>query len=154
MIAYKFELSEQPAQPALSIRTRTSVANLPQELGQAYGAIIEYLNEIGEKPAGAAFAAYYNMDMEDLDVEMGFLVAKQLVGKGEIKPSVIPPGKQVSYLYKGPYQKMAPVYEAMMQWMNENAYTPNGIAYEFYYNSPVEVPESDLLTKIVFPLKG
>ena len=66
----KFELTEQPAQPVLSVRTRTSVGNLPQALGKAYGAIIQYLNEIGEQPLEAAFAAYYNMDMEDLDVEI------------------------------------------------------------------------------------
>lgn len=150
---YKFELTEQPAQPVLSIRTRTAVGNLPQELGKAYGAIIAYLNEIGEKPLEAAFAAYYNMDMEDLDVEMGFPVPKPLVGKGEIKSSEIPAGKQVSCFYKGPYNQMVPAYNAMTQWINENGYSPTGVSYEFYYNSPLEVPESELLTKIVFPLK-
>ncbi len=150
---YKFELSEQPAQPVLSMRTRTAVGNLPQELGKAYGAIIAYLNEIGEKPVEAAFSAYYNMDMSDLDVEMGFPVSKPLAGKGEIKAGEIPAGKQVSCMYKGPYKKMEPVYNAIMQWINENGYTPTGVAYEFYYNSPMEVPESELLTKVVFPLK-
>ncbi|MDS1030869.1 GyrI-like domain-containing protein [Bacillota bacterium LX-D] len=150
---YKFELTEQPAQPVLSMRTRTAVGNLPQELGKAYGAIIQYLNEIGEKPLDAAFAAYYNMDMENLDVEMGFPVAKPLAGIGEIKSSEIPAGKQVSCFYKGPYSQIEPVYNAMMQWIDENGYTPTGVSYEFYYNSPAEVPESKLLTKIVFPLK-
>lgn len=150
---YKFELNEQQAQPVLSMRTRTAVGNLPQELGKAYGAIIGYLNEIGEKPLGTAFAAYYNMDMADLDVEMGFPVAKPIAGKGDIKSGEIPAGKQVSCMYKGPYNQVEPVYKAMMQWMNENGHIPTGVAYEFYYNSPMEVPESELLTKIVFPLK-
>lgn len=150
---YKFELSEPPAQPVLSIRTRTAVGNLPQELGQAYGAIIQYLHEIGEEPVEAAFAAYYNMDMEDLDVEMGFPVPRPLAGKGEIKAGQIPAGKQVSYLYKGPYMQMEPVYNAMYQWITEKGFTPTGVSYEFYYNSPLEVPESELLTRIVFPVK-
>ncbi|MDH7578975.1 MAG: GyrI-like domain-containing protein [Bacillota bacterium] len=150
---YNFEVSEQPAQPVLSVRTTTAVADLPRKLGQAYGAIINYLNELGEKPLEAAFAAYYNMDMENLDVEMGFPVAKPLAGRGEIKAGEIPAGKQVSCLYKGPYNEMGPVYNAMMQWIKENGYTPTGVAYEFYYNSPADVPESELLTKVVFPLK-
>ncbi|MDO7787360.1 GyrI-like domain-containing protein [Desulforamulus aquiferis] len=150
---YKFELNEQQAQPVLSMRTRTAVGNLPQELGKAYHTIINYLNELGEKPFEAPFAAYYNMDMEDLDVEMGFPVAKPLPGKGEIKSSEIPAGRQVSCMYKGPYNQMEPVYNAMMQWINENGYAPTGVAYEFYYNSPMEVPESELLTKVVFPIK-
>ena len=150
---YKFELSDHLSQPVLSIHTKTPVSNLPQELGKAYGALIQYLNEIGEQPSGPAFAAYYNMDMENLDVEMGFPVAKPLVGKGEIKAGEIPAGRQVSYVHKGPYNQMEPVYNAMMQWIEENGQTPTGVSYEFYYNSPLEVAESELLTKIVFPLK-
>ena len=53
-------------------------------------------------------------------------------------------------MYKGPYMEMPPAYEAITQWMKEKGYTPTGVAYEFYYNSPEEVPESELLTKIVF----
>jgi len=150
----KFELTEQKAQPVLSIRARTAVGNLPQELGKAYRSIIRYLTELGEQPSeGFAFTAYYNMDMENLDVEMGFPVAKHLPAKGEIKPGEIPAGRQVSCLYKGPYNEMGPVYEAMTKWVAENGYTPTGICYEFYYNSPLEVPESELLTRIMFPLK-
>lgn len=152
-MSYKFELTEQPAQPVLSMRTRTSVSNLPQELRRAYTAIIGYLDEIGEKPIDAAFAAYYNMDMENLDVEIGFPVAKPIEGKGEVLSGQIPAGKQVSHLYKGPYAQMEPVYNALTQWMGENGHTPTGVVYEFYYNSPMDVPESELLTKIVFPVK-
>lgn len=150
---YKIELTEQPAQPVLSIRTRTSVGNLPKELGRAYQGIAEYLNENGEQPAGAPFTAYYNMDMENLDVEIGFPVSKALEGKGEIKASQIPSGKQVSCMHHGPYEASVAAYDAMSKWIAEKGYVPTGVAYEFYFNSPVEVPESKLLTKIVFPLK-
>ncbi|HHV19642.1 MAG TPA: GyrI-like domain-containing protein [Thermoanaerobacterales bacterium] len=149
---YKIELTEESEQPVLSMRTVTSVSNLPQVLGHAYHAIINYLQQKGLQPSGPAFTAYYNMDMENLDVEMGFPVAKKIPGQGEIKSSVIPEGKQVSCLYKGSYQECGPVYEAMTKWMQEKGYTPTGVAYEFYYNSPEEVPESELLTKVVFPL--
>jgi effector-binding domain-containing protein len=83
---------------------------------------------------------------------MGFPVSGPIPGKGEISQGEIPAGKQVSYLYKGPYQGMEPVYDAMIQWIKDNGYTPTGVSYEFYYNSPEEVPENELLTKIVFPL--
>ncbi len=149
---YQFELTDEREQPLLSIRKRTSVSKLPQELGTAYEAIIQYLGEIGEKTEGPAFAAYYNMEMEDLDVEMGFLVPMPIAGKGEIQASSIPAGKQVSYLYKGPYKEMEPVYNALMAWVAENGMKPTGVSYEFYYNSPMDVPESELLTKIIFPL--
>jgi len=39
------------------------------------------------------------MDMENLDVEMGFTVGRPLPGKGEIQAGEVPAGKQVSYLF-------------------------------------------------------
>jgi len=98
---YKFELTEQPAQPVLSMRTRTAVGNLPQELGKAYQAIIQYLNEIGEKPLDAAFAAYYNMDMEDLDVEMGFPVPRPLAEKVKLNQVKFPRGSRCLVFIRG-----------------------------------------------------
>lgn len=152
-MGYQFDLNEVKEQPVLSVRTRTAVGNLPQEFDRAYGAIIRYLGEVGETTEGPAYAAYYNMDMEDLDVEMGFIVPKPIGGKDEIQAGVIPAGKQACYLYKGPYTEMAPAYEALTAWIAENGLTPTGVSYEYYYNSPMEVPESELLTKIIFPLK-
>ncbi|HEX2945858.1 MAG TPA: GyrI-like domain-containing protein [Clostridia bacterium] len=152
-MSYDFELTNQKEQPVLSIRTRTAVGNLPQEIGKAFGAVMQYLAEIGENAAGPAFAAYYNMDMENLDVEMGFPVAKPISGKGIVQAGSVPAGKQASCMYKGPYSQMEPVYNALNAWLGENGHEPTGVVYEFYYNSPMEVPESELLTKVVFLLK-
>ncbi|MGE5629952.1 MAG: GyrI-like domain-containing protein [Caulobacteraceae bacterium] len=150
---YRVKLKEREVQPVLSIRKTTSVGKLPQEIGNAYNSIIKYLNELGEQPVEAAFTAYYNMDMEHLDVEMGFPVAKKLEGKGDIKTSELPAGKYAECMYKGPYADMVPVYDAMNKWIEEKGLAASGIAYEFYYNSPADVPESELLTKVMFPLK-
>ncbi|HWR62238.1 MAG TPA: GyrI-like domain-containing protein [Clostridia bacterium] len=150
---YNIELKEKNAQPVLAIRKITSVGELPREIGLAYGAIMQYLGELGEQPAEAPYTAYYNLDMEHLDVEMGFPVSKQLAGKGDIKVSELPAGKYSECMYKGPYAEMAPVYEAMNGWIAEKGFEATGVAYEVYYNSPEEVAESELLTRIMFPLK-
>ncbi len=149
----QFEVSEQKEQPVISIRKTTNMAGLQQELGQAFMAVTQYLAELGETPTDSVFACYYNMDMEHLDVEMGIPVSKPLAGKGEIKASSIPAGKQVSTVHKGPYTQMEGVYNALTAWMTSEGHVPTGVVYEFYLNSPMEVPESELLTKIVFLLK-
>jgi effector-binding domain-containing protein len=149
---YEIELKEEQSQPVISKRFRTNADNLPKELGRAYGDIVRYLNEIGEKPTDIAFAAHYNMNMDDLDVEAGFIVPKTLVGKDDIKAGEIPSGKQVSCVHKGPYIKMEAAYHAIMQWVQEKGYKPTGVAYEFYLNSPYEVAEDELITKVMLPL--
>jgi len=113
---------------------------------------MQYLTDIGAYPSGAPFAAYYNMDMEDLDVEAGFPVPKMLTGKNDITPGEIPAGKYAVCLHVGPYGEAAPAYNVLMDWIKENGYTPTGVAYEFYLNDPSQTPETELQTKIMLPL--
>jgi len=150
---YTCELKEQPGEPVLAIRTRTNMEKLPQFLGTAYGAIMKYLSEIGEYPSGPPYAAYYNMDMQDLDVEAGFPVSKALPGKDEIVSGEILSGKHVACFHVGPYAESVPAYEALTNWVKENKYEPTGVAYEFYLNDPAQTAETELQTRIVFPLK-
>ncbi len=149
----QIELKDLPEQPVLSVRKTVSMATLQQEMGMAFKAVMEYLAELGEQPAGPVFAAYYNLDMEHLDVEMGAPVEKPRPGKGEVKAGVIPAGKQVSTIHKGAYTKMEPVYNAINAWIGEKGLTPTGVVYEHYFNSPLEVPEDELMTRIVFLMK-
>ena len=82
---YKCELLEQETQPTLTIRTKSTVQNLPEVLGKSYQKIMQYLGELGEQATGAPFTAYFNLDIQNLDVEIGFPVAKKLPNKDDIK---------------------------------------------------------------------
>ena len=152
-MSYKCEVKKQPAQTTLAVCTRTSVQELPQVLGQAYGAIAQYLGELGEQPAGPPFVAYHNEDMQDLDVEIGFPVARELPGRGDIQASEIPGGKVATCLHVGPYAEIEPAYTALSEWMRENGHEATGVAYEMYLNDPQQTPPEELQTQIMFPLK-
>lgn len=150
---HSVKLVNTEAQPVISVRKISSLEKLPEDIGNAYSEIIAYLGELGEQPSDMPFVAYYNMDMEELDVEIGFPVRKELPSKGDMAPGSIPAGKKAIRMHKGPYKEMAPVYEDMTKWIAENGLQPTGVAYEFYYNSIYEVPESELLTRIMFLIK-
>lgn len=152
-MTYQCEIKDQPAQPTLSIRTRASVGQLSQLLGQTYGALMQYLGELGEHPVGAPFSAYYNMDMQDLDIEIGFPVSKPLPDRGEIKSGALPAGKIAVTMHIGPYDTVGPAYEALTQYMQANGCTPSGVAYEFYLSDPQTTPPEQIQTQIMFPLK-
>jgi len=149
-MSYIIEMVETQEQPTLILKTVTSVGELPEILGKAFMDIVTHIMELGEQPIGPAFVGYFNMDMERLELEIGFPVSKELPGKGDILSGHIPAGKQVTCMYKGPYMEMPPAYEEIQKWIKDKGYKPLGPVYEHYYNSPEEVPESELLTKIVF----
>ena len=152
-MGYKCEVKEKLAQPALSVRTNSSVQDLPQVLGRYYGEIAQYLGELGEYPAGPPFVAYYNIDMQNLDIEIGFPISKHLNGKEDIKMSEIPSGKFASCIYIGPYNEIEPAYNELNRWIEENGYESTGVAYEIYLNDPAQTPPEDLKTEINFLLK-
>ena len=148
----KFEIIDLVPDPLLVIRKVTSVNDLPQEIGKAYHQIAAYLNELGEQPAGVPFVAYYNLDMENLDVEMGFPVSRKLPACGEIKSSSLPIGPVVQTTFTGPYEEMAPVYEEMGQFVKDNGHETSGISIEYYLTGP-DIPAEEQVTRIVFPIK-
>ena len=152
-MTYKCEIVDQPAQATLSIRTTTSIKELPQELGRAYGAVGQYMAQLGEQPTGAPYAAYFTFEMENMDLEIGFPVGSSLPGKGEIQSGEIPAGKIAQCLYTGPYKKIEPAYNALTAYVEEQGYEATGVAYEFYLNDPGEVAPEELLTQIVFRLR-
>lgn len=149
---YQCTIEETKAQPVVSVRIVTSVKNLFDEIENAHACLLTYLQQIGEKPIGPIFAAYYNWDLTQLDVEIGFPLERSILGDGNICPNEIPGGRKATTFYTGPYKKIAPAYKTLSTYIQNNGYEA-GLNYEFYYNSIKEVPESELLTKIVYLLK-
>lgn len=83
---YEFILEDKLAQPTICIRTRTPVGNLPHILGNAFESLINYLAETDTIPTYAPYVGYFNMDMQDLDIEIGYPVAQPLAGKMSLSP--------------------------------------------------------------------
>jgi effector-binding domain-containing protein len=144
---------ELPAQTALTIRTRTPVRLLPDVLGRGFFEIAQYLGEIDEEPAGPPFVAYYNTDLDDLEIEMGYPVKKEVDPNGVMEVREIPEGKYATCQHTGPYNQLEPAYKVLRDWMVENDYEPTGVVYEHYLNNPQETPERELKTQIAFALK-
>ena len=152
-MVYQCEIKEQSTQPTLSVRTRTSVQDIPQLLGRVYTSIAQYLGELGEQPSGPPFAAYYNMDMQNLDIEVGFPVSKKYPGKDDIRASEIPKGKVATCLYTGLYSEMEPVYAELAKFVVDKGYESTGIVYEMYLDDPQNTPPEKLRTQIMYLLK-
>jgi effector-binding domain-containing protein len=142
------ELRELLPAPALTIRTRTAASSISSLFREGFSEIAALLAGQGMAPAGPSFALYYNMDMEDLDVEFGFPAPGAATGGGRVVQSGTPYGKAVTTLYIGPYEEIGPVYEALMQWIDTNGLVPSGMAYEVYLNDPAVTPPEILKTQV------
>jgi effector-binding domain-containing protein len=149
----KIELKKVEAKPVLSVRLETTIDELPSLINESYRRIAEYLAELGEAPADAPFAAYYRLDTQSIDIELGVRVSKNLPGKDDIKSGETVPGDAVIYIHEGPYTDLKPVYQELFDWIEENGCKPKGLYYEYYFNSPGDVAEKNLSTRIVIPVE-
>lgn len=144
---------EREKQLVVSVRTKTSFLELSKAIEVEYRKIYAYMEEIGQAPSGDPFVGYFNMDMNNLDVEIGFPVAKEVPGKEEIKLSGIPGGKYATMIYTGPYSGMKEAYKKLSEWMALHQIEPSYLAYEVYLNNPKKVKEEELETQILLGAK-
>ncbi len=150
---YNCELIELDDQKVVSVRRRCPVSDLPDVIGRTYGMIITHLSSQEKYPGGLPFVGYFNMDMDDLDVEIGFPIQEDVVETDAIKMSKIPKGKYAQTLHVGPYMELEKAYDVLMRWIAENGYEATGVGYEYYLNDPDEVKESEIQTRLLFELK-
>jgi effector-binding domain-containing protein len=76
------DIIEKREQPTIYIRTITKVEQLPMLIGKSYGKLVEYLKNNDSMVSDMPYVAYYNMDMQNLDVEIGFPISNTLSEKG------------------------------------------------------------------------
>jgi effector-binding domain-containing protein len=146
-----FSLIERDDQPVLSVQTRTRMNDLPETILQALRKVGQHLESLGVQPAGPAFVAYYNLDMMDSKVEIGFPISRPLPGACDVVSRILPGGPAGLCDYVGPYQDLALVYQQLNAYIEGQGREPNGISYEFYLNDPAVTPASELHTQVIFP---
>ncbi len=153
-MSYLFQVIETEPQDAVVISKVTTAQNLPTVVEEVFNTIVEYISKKEGLSLGPAFIAYYSMDENNLEVEIGFPVNEEIAGEGEIRCTKIPGGKRVVGYYKGAYAYMTYIYDEMLKWILLKGLEPSSLVYEYYFNSPQNVPENELLTKIEFSLKS
>ena len=154
-MSIEIETVELPDQPALCVRFETSMDKLKDDIGRTYGLIFGRIGASGVAPAGPPMALYFDMEMnpESFEMESCVPVAGEAAGEGEVTFRVLPGGKFLSLMHRGPYETLEATYEALFAYMKENGLELAGPSRELYLTDPsqVEVPE-DNLTQILFPL--
>ncbi|UCE49455.1 MAG: GyrI-like domain-containing protein [Phycisphaerales bacterium] len=86
------------------------------------------------------------------DVEVVVPIANVVDGQGSITCYEIPGGQMAKIVHKGPYEKSAPTYKKLFEWIAANHKKVAGPTREVYLNDPREVPAEDLLTEIYAPI--
>lgn len=128
-----------------------------------YEKIPEHMQEVGQwvmekglEMAGMVYGTYFNspedVPEEKLQYEIGFSFKGEANPEGKVGIKEIPEHSVLAALHKGPYTEVGPVIHAIAEYSVENGYDVVGPVTEVYLNDPNEVPETELLTEVRFPV--
>ena len=127
-----------------------------EDMGDLIGEIVEWMMAQNVEMTGPPYSTYFTSPAEvapeDMQYELGVPFAGDASEEGKVKIKILPVQQVLSALHKGPYHEVGHVYEVLMNKIIEEGYQMVGAPTEIYFNSPMEVPENELLTEIQFPI--
>lgn len=148
------EIKDVPETTTLAVNLTVPASGLPEAIGKTYAQIGAFMEAKGIPMTGAPYVLYRNMDMDALDIEIGFPAAPESEGEGDIRPSVIPAGRVVTTIHLGPYGELEKTYTKVSEFAAQRNITLSPWMYESYLNSPEDTPPEELQTQLYFPIQG
>ena len=130
-------------------------ANMGPVMEEGYKKLWAYVAQSGGQMSGVPYCKYTNPseDFMKFDIELGIPVSETLTETDGFYMARTCEGKAITSMHKGAYKDIEKTYAPMMQYLAENKLESAGVYYDYYLNNPADIPESELLTKVVFMLK-
>lgn len=142
MATSSIEIVTLQPQPALTIRGKVAMDDLPAFFGRAFTSVPEAAADAGVEIVGPPFGLYPSMPGATVEVEAGFPVAAAMRGAaGDVHDLLLPGGEVVQALHTGPYDTIVETYAALAEWMRERGVAPAAGVWESYLSDPEAEPD-------------
>jgi effector-binding domain-containing protein len=126
------------------------------EVGKLYGELFPTLGRAFVRFAGPPFSIYHDPEYResDIDVEAAVPVKGKPKERGRIKVRELEPVKAACMVHKGSFESIAPVYQALMKWIDVNGYRISGPPREVHIKSVGQVKNpADYITEVQVPVE-
>ena len=148
-------ITVREAQPVsvLARRLVVDTPNLGATIGSVLGELYAVLGRSGVAHAGPPFAIYHDR-LEGgarWDVELCAPIAGALAQPAGLICRVVPGGKVVTTVHRGPYEELEGVYAALTRWAGEHRLVFMGPPREFYLSEP-DTPPAEIQTVVEWPV--
>ena len=149
-----YEISEKELAPQLALTHRRTVTmpTIAENVGAGFGALMERGGQTGAQWAGPPFILYPEDCSGEFEMVVCMPVAPGATGGEGVELEEIPGGLVATTVHAGSYREIGDAYTALQKWMTDNGRRPAGMVREVYLNDPGEVPASDLLTEVIWPV--
>lgn len=150
----KITLKQLPERNVLSIRkTINFFREYSDFMSNATSDILSLIEEKNTLPGSGPTVCFHNIDLESLDVEIGYEIARSVETSGDVITQVLPSQAVVTAIDRGPYEKQDSTLNELMKWIPENGFIANGGIYYHYLNDENQ-PQNEYLTEMYIPVKA
>lgn len=126
-------------------------------MGRCFGKMMQHFGKNNIEMAGMPMANVITWDPANNKYvfEAGMPVNSDDVATAEgIYLKTMGGGNYVVCTHTGPYKYLAESHEEIAKYFNDNGLEMGGMPFEIYENDPGHVAESELITKIAYPIAG
>ena len=155
VMSYDVTLKELPERYVASVRK--IIPSYNQE-GMLWGILMQETATLNLQNGDPCYTLAVFHDGEhkesDVDVEVQKSVKGSYKNTENVVFKTVPPILMASATYKGSYEKINEVNEAVANWVRDNGYEFNGLSFCIYHVSPHETQDPDeLVTEVCYPVK-
>ncbi len=146
---------EVASMPAISVKDSVTANEIGPFMETYMPMLFMYAMRKGGEMTAHPYSVCYNWDPEGMILmEVGLPLTEAIEGEGVIQATNTPGGKAVKALYFGAYEEIAPVYEALEQYIKVMKLENAGPPWEVYMTDPAMEPDtSRWQTYVYFPIK-
>ncbi len=153
-MSYEVVLKELPARNVISVRQ--VIPGYAQE-GMLWQIMMSETAQMRIQYDDPCYASAVFHDKEykenDVDVEVQMTVKGTYPDTANVKCKTEPAALIASATFKGSYEQMGAVNEAVAAWVRDNGYAWNGAMFNIYHVSPYETKNADeYVTEVCYPV--
>ena len=151
LMPYEIEVKDVPALAVASVRVRTDLASIGDNLAAGFGKVVT----ASGPPAGAPFVIYHDVIDEQTtgDIEICVPVAAPFTTADGVVGRELEGGSMATTVHTGPYDQIAPAYHTLTGWVQEHGHEFAGPPREIYLNDPTTVAPEEILTEVQWPIR-
>lgn len=155
VMKYNVTLKTLPERYVASVRK--VISSYDQE-GMLWGILMQETAPLGMQNGDPCYTLAIFHDGEFKEANVDVEVQKSVKGTYQNTENVVfkteLPVLIASATYKGSYEKVSEVNEAVANWVQDNGYDFNGLSFSIYHVSPYETQNPDeYVTEVCYPIK-
>jgi effector-binding domain-containing protein len=114
------------------VKAKVPFPEIPLAQRSARAALDAALPSLEAAPLGRPLTRFRTPAKDALDMEIGTIVGRSFVGRGEIVPSELPAGRAAHFQLKGPFDGMPGAWQTLFEWCAAEKLELAGINWEIY----------------------